>query len=467
VTANYASVYLISGGVNYYLSGTSKSKYTGSGTPWTAENTSPYSLSNNPNSPIWVAQPADPQNVLSGVSPFSFGSRLLYRSYDLKQEQVGIQMYANSFDNAVALLRQLRQILNTAIYSSPCVLAIVGKTNTVYYEIVSASVPEQPDYLQEGSSTNVMFRATITWLRSPFGALLSAGETLINAQTFTTAGSTVTLPSNVVTLGSGKGDLIYEGQPLNIKVTPSTSSSNIGQIWAASIYSQTKATSNSNLTTTAPYVGATFTPTGVQTNNALKLRVIARVTSGSGSTTYGLIMRGAQSSNYGPLYQISGVSPTTASTGLVDFGPIPVDVVRNISPLTGSLSFDFYVNATTGTPNLISAEWILYYDFCKLLPPATDSVTQASGDYAYLNTFREITNLVALPNLTPTMSHMTSGNVLQTPWQVVGTPPRFWSGASLWLQFTDSTGNNTTTGTRAATVTATHGPLYGTLRGAT
>jgi hypothetical protein len=230
------TIWIISGGTNYYLSGGANTQtvYAGSGTPWTSEATSPYELSLNDATPIWIPTPA-PANVLySGGPPFAIGRQPAYRSFDTITEQVGIQMRATTKDNAIALLRQLRKALNPS--ALPAVLAVTGGTNTGYTEIYSADVTERPSYLSEPDG---IFRAVITWTRAPFFGLLSAGEMLVNAVTMNNTGTGT--PDNVESLGTGSGDLINEGSPLNISLTPG--SGTIGQLYAASVLSRTYTTS--------------------------------------------------------------------------------------------------------------------------------------------------------------------------------------------------------------------------------
>lgn len=460
-------VYLISGGVNYYLSGSTKNAYTGSGTPWTAENTTPYRLSLNDGTSIWVPAPAPAVPIFGGGPPFQNGQSLIYRSFANVTEQVGMQMYANSADNAAALLRQLRLILNTTLFSAPCILAIQTGTNTAYYEIYSADVQETSSYLVEGPTTNCAIRATITWTRSFAGGRLSTGETLINAQTYTVADSTVTLPTNLTAFSTGAGDFIYEGGPLNIRVTPTTASSTIGELWAASTFSQAKATINSAL---AQYpstpVSRSINFASALTRTGLKLRIIGRVsnTGGGANTGYYAYIRGALAAGGAYLYSTPGLGafPTIEATGLVDFGEISLDALRAISPLVGSFNVDFHATTYGGrTANLISTETLLYYDFCKITGVGAD---QSVASSLWLNQFSERSGYACVPQ-SPSAVTLTSADTPYSLATVLGTLPRYFSGASLWMNWVSANGDTPTASTRAATVTATHGPLYHTLRG--
>jgi hypothetical protein len=151
------NIWLISGGANYHLAGGSalQTPYSGSGTPWTAQTTSPYELSlNDATGNIWVPLAAPAQAIYGGGPPFRIGQSLVTKSWANVTETVGVQLRATTHNNAVFLLRQLRQILNTALYSVPCVLAVQpdGSTNIAYYEIYNADIQELPNYVYETTS---------------------------------------------------------------------------------------------------------------------------------------------------------------------------------------------------------------------------------------------------------------------------------------------------------------------------
>src|SRR5262249_27246940 len=96
-----------------------------------------------------------------------------------------------------------------------CTLIVTpqGATNIMYAEIYSATVQEDVTWLNPTGGFGE-FHATITWTRSPFFGMVSAGETLLNGVTFTNTGTGVN--NNTQAFATGSGDLIYEGQPLNI-----------------------------------------------------------------------------------------------------------------------------------------------------------------------------------------------------------------------------------------------------------
>lgn len=455
-------VRLIANGVTYYLSNSTGSPVSGGAA--TAAATTPFALLNDG----WAMQAAQPAAAYSGGPPFRLGSTLAYQSYPNTVQSIPLTVSGSSHDNAASLLRNLRQQINQAISGLACVLYYQPSTatNPLYYEVQSGAIQERPDPTNPVRGFAYL-EADMVLTLYPLGGLLSSGETLLNAQTFTVAGSTVTLPTNSFAYSAGAGDFIYEGSPLNIKVTPTTASSDIGELWCASVWAAASATSNNALN--APggtAITALWTPSTALSHNGSKLRVIARVsnTTGGAVSKYYIILRGSSGTGAPAIWSSlsTGISPTIESTGLVDFGPIPVDVFRSISPLTGSITVEFYATKTAGTCTLISVEFLIYTDFCKITGILA---TQASSRYLWLNGFRAKSNQICLPTA-QSATNLTSADALYSPCVLRGQLPRYFSGSSLWMNWLDSTGNNTATGTRAASVTATHGPLWFTMRGA-
>lgn len=453
---------IIAGGVtNYLINSTGTPTPAG---PATAAATTPFALLRDD----WTMQATEPVTAFQGGPPMRNGSPLAYQAYGNTQQSIPFSVQGSTYDTTAAFLRNLHQLINQSISGLPAVLYYQpnGATNPLYFEIQSGAVQERPGPLNPSAGFTYV-EADLMLTLMPFGGRLTSGEALISSQTYTVAGSTVTLPTNNFSLGSGAGDLIFEGSPLNIKITPTTASSNIGELWAANTWAYANATANVALNPPGgAAVTALWTPSVALSHNDSKLRVIARVsnTAGSPNSRYFIILRGSLGTSSPPIWSSSafGVVPTTESTGLVDFGPIPVDIFRSISPLSGSITVEFYATKDAGTCTLISAEFMIYTDFCKI---TNVNVTQSGGQYLWLNGFRAKTNQVCLPTF-QSASNLTSADALYAPGTLRGQLPRYFSGASLWMNWVDSVGNNTTTATRAASVTATHAPLYFAMRGA-
>jgi hypothetical protein len=458
---------LISNGVNYYMAGggTSQVPYAGSGTPWTAQSTTPYELSlNEATGPSYTPAPAPSVPILGGGPPFRLGRSLIAKSYDVVTELVGVQLRATSHDNAVALLRQLRQVLNTTQFSSPCILAVQpdGATNAAYFEILYADVPEKPDYIWETSSGACLFRAVITWTRTigSSGAL----TTLISAATINNRSSGS--PDNIESLGTPVGDLIYEGQPLNLLLDPSAT---VNRVYLATVYERinTSVTDTDTTTTVTNFSGAAATITNARNRAGLKLRILARfdtITNPSKIRVSASILDATGGYTIKNLPQQS--LPSTGSvSGLVDFGYVDVSTLRSTQSATLGIIVSIVLSSSDGTSvtaRLDYVETLLYYTFATI-PDAniggTDAIyIEQTNDYNV--------NSVITPNTRPRI-YRTSPTNWKGALTYRGQLPRAISGASLYLGWmtTTSLTNDTHTTTNTMTTTATHLPLFHSLRG--
>lgn len=454
------TVWLISGGTNYYLSGgaAGQTSYAGSGTPWTAEATSPYELSLNDAVPIWVPAPAAANTIYSGGPPFANGRAPVYRSYDNVTEQVGVQLRATSKDNAIFLLRQLRQVLNTALYSVPCVLAVTGGTNTGYTEIYSADVPETPSYLVEPDG---VFRATITWTRAPFFGISSL-STLINGTSFTNNGT-----NNTASLGALTGDLIYEGQPLNIKIAESNTPFDGRNFYLATYDTHTKTTVNNAAgptTGSSSFTSSTLNVDNIQTNDRLKLRVLARfkTLTNPGKMQFRVTV---QTEGQGRIGLSGWIGPDSSwSTPLLDFGGFDLGLIRSPLASTAKVVLSFEVRSTDGTTSVTATldynEILLYYDFARAV---SNTAVGSASFYQQLIAARARSGGGWLPVFPRLYTADASADRVYEAGVVRGTAPRAYSGASLFLAWTNANDNHTTTA--AAAVTAKMAPLYATIRG--
>lgn len=465
------NIYLISAGVNYYISGggSSQISYAGSATPWTVQTTTPYELAmNDVAGASYTPQAAVREEVYGGGPPFRDGETLIYDSYGNVTETLTIQCRATSHDNAVFLLQQLRKILNTALFSTPCILAFqpTGATNVVYFEIYGADVQETASFVNEEAGVvaagQALVRAVVTWRRSPHGGLLSAGETLINAVTFNNTGTGS--PDNVEAYAAGAGEMIYEGSPLNIKFTPGSGSPS--RVLLSSILSRTYsiASAGSSTTSSATFQSLGAATSGISvasllTNAALKARVLGRFSALSTNAELRLLYGiGANEQRY-----TRPVVPNLGIASIVDFGKLTVSPRLLASVSTGdTLGIQPQVRSTSGTAvavTLTYLEILLYYDFC-LVSGALDTV---GSEYLYLDSYVEKTGYPALPRSPIRAWSYDGSNLLKGPLEIRGTPPRYFSGASLYAAWYSLLSAHSTAAT--AVVTAKHAPLYKTLRG--
>ena len=424
---------LISGGVNYFLNG--RTTYTGSGTPWTAQATTPFLLSLNEETPAWTPAPAPSVPILGGGPPFRNGRSLIAKSYDTVTEQVGIQLYASTYDNAVALLRLLRQVLNTALFDAPCILAVQppNATNIVYSEILYADVAETISYQKERPSGKSIFRAVITWVRSIGSA--GALTTLINGVTVQNRSSGS--PDDVESLGTPVGDLINEGQPLNVQVAPASSSDISQTTYLATVYERVNVSAAESKTTTTNtnYTAVTVTVTNARNRGPLKLRILARFDTFTAASKIRLTVNidyGNGSFTLKTLVTQKPLPSSSATSTLMDFGYVDVTPIRSILASSLTIRVRITLNSSDGTSvtaRLDYIETLLYYTFATItgsIDSASTLVCEAANDYNV--------NSIIVPNSVPRVYvAKTSDGSIHTslPWR--GTLPRAISGASLWL----------------------------------
>jgi len=457
-------VSLISGGTTYYLSGSTNTNYTGSGTPWTAENTTPYRMSWNDGSPIWVPQPSLVQMIYGGGPPFSSVRRPLYRSYDQLTEPIGIQMYANSADNAIFLLNQLRQILNIALYSVPCMLVVQGGTNTGYAEILSADVVETNSYQFLGNTSTHEIRATISWTRTAFFGTASL-TTLFTNTTFTNNGA-----SNTASLGATAGDLLYEGQPLNLKIDgPAASVTGVNKIWLSTCKSRAKTTHTltaSTTTSTSAAASGTITATSLLTNNGINLAVFFRfssITAGNKALIKIDVAVGGTAAT--SAWQTPPVTSGTTMMymGMFNLARLRVPIATSI-PLTYVVSLKS-IDGTSVGYTLDYSESVFAYTVAEVTGRGSVAGYGNGSAVLYSTRAQNLNGTAWLPVQTPIAYSATSGDdTLPDNLETVrGVLPLAYSGASLWAAWIDGTNNHTSTDTLR--ITANHLPLYRTLRG--
>lgn len=435
-------------GVVIHLAG-NKTPFTGGGTPWTSRATSPYQLSmNDATGGIWTPVAPTPLDIYGSGAPYSIGAPLLYQGFDNVQEEMGIHMYATSHNHAVTLLRVLRRVLSTSLTSRPPVLSVQpdGSTNTVYYEITSAVVQESPTFInQEAGAPTKVIRALIRWTRSPFGGRVSSGETILNNVTI--GNSPTATPSNLASLGtSGNGDMVNAGQPMNLLIGSTGSDRDVFLATVASRGSVAPGAVLSAGTT----VTTTATPTAMVGSEGLTLRVLARITNASSNLELRAEVNGA-SGPWVPASISSGV------TVLLDLGGFSLPYLRTLrSGLTPSITVQLRARSSNGsavTGTLATVETLAYYTFCQYFDP--DNTTR-------ITTYLEQTGRPAIP--ISTEAYAEGAGVLLGPVPVIGRPPVYISGASLWIAWRTN-GSNVIVESATTTITATQAPLYHTLRG--
>src|SRR5688572_15972341 len=114
--------------------------WNGTGQPWDTQATSPFKISmNDATGGMYTPTAAAPVDIYSGGPPFRVGSDLAFRSYENVSETIGVQAYATTHDNAVALMRLLKRTLSAALASGPPVLVYQpdGASQAIQFQILS------------------------------------------------------------------------------------------------------------------------------------------------------------------------------------------------------------------------------------------------------------------------------------------------------------------------------------------
>jgi hypothetical protein len=419
------TVAIISEGVTYFLSGPGTTNYTGSGTLWTVESTSPYTLSlNDATGGIWVPTPAPAQVIYGGGPPFSLGKRPLYSGYDTLTEDVGLQLNASTKDTAIALLNQLRNALMTARFSLPPILSIKGGTNTDYYEIYSAHMPENRLYLSEPEG---QWRTVITWVRSPIAGMATL-TTLQNGITVTNSGTGAN--NNTRSLSTLTGDLQYEGEPLNIKLDPVAGGS---YFYFATVYQRVYSVAGAGTTTTSSTSGvaafndATANITDpARTRNGLRLRVMLRCTTISAKAQVQVRLIGNGSSEniwIGPW-----VAPNATTTAQIDVTPqgVPLDFIRRALLTTGDVNVGLVLRSSDGTSvsvNVHSCEYILYYTFCRIdVSSASNQIGTGGLDFLQIEQAQNLNGTAFLPTAGSAYAVTTADGAVVFIWFGIESP---------------------------------------------
>lgn len=461
------TVWIRSEGTNYYLSGggAGQTLYAGSGTPWTAEATTPYELVYGP-VPSYVPTTAPGALVTSPGGAFAWGAALVAVGYDSVTEQIGVQCKATTNDNAIALVRQLQQVVTAGRRSYAPTLAVQGGTNAVYCEILWADVQLAPETPELPAGTLFV---TLTVVRQPHGMPASL-TTLLNGVTFTN-------DDTEQSFGSLTGDLANEGQPLDIDLYGGQLGDGVAgqrRIYAASVVSAIpNATAGTSLVTSS----TSAQPGGVGYNVATPsffagthLRALIRIATPSAN----LEVRAEWQTNQKPFAYGPWVRPTGTQTQLIDLGPLVLSsglrtfLAAATTPQVGwVLQFrSGDGSATSGTAN--RAVWLDAYTFCLLQTESGSTLTPGAGGTQRWALSETKVRDGAARRLVPAISGMTDGGTADTLTAAVvlrGTPPRAFSGAALWLNWQRLNTAHSTSDT--ATVTVAHAPLYRHLRGAT
>jgi hypothetical protein len=464
------NITITSDGVTIYLSGAGE-QYSGSGTPWTAQATSPIEIAmNDLSGSRWTPQAPEIEAIYGGGPPFRYGQAPRYFGIGNVTETIPVQLRATSYDNACALLELLRRHLNTALYSAPCVLAIdpENATNPLYTEISFAKVQEDPRFLNEEKGLHVI-RALITWTRRGFFTPASK-TSIFSATTFTNTGTGAN--NNTQSMGTIVGDYRYLGQPMRLYLTGGDLSSLTAcarKIYMSTVKSRSyteRSDAISTSSTSGVQVGSGITVTN-QNDAGIKVRILARMDSMASNLE--LQARVFHGSNV-PIFTSKWIDRDTFSSPFLDFGgfEIPWGTKQyNASIASSDLSIQILARSSDGigaTGTLDYVETLFYYTFGSIEYDSTE--TLQSGSSLAFSTVEIEAGAGMVRTITPPLAIWvsTSNGKIQENLILKGQVPKAIKGASLYLSWiADSLGHDETD---TIQVTAEYAPMYHTLRGA-
>lgn len=434
-------------------------------TPWVVLNTD------------WTPVAAVPVSVWSGGPPFTPGRRLAYQSYDDVTERVPLMLDATSHDDAANEVQVLRQLIGQVTAVAPLILEIKpsGSTNSMYAEVKAASLQETPDLLIAPVAGALRLHVALTWVRTPFFGTISSGETLLNAVAYTNTGTGT--PDNIAAYSAGSGDLIAQGQPLNIQFDPPTNEVVAGLYLASvasAIYDATGAGAKSS-SSSLQMASISVDCSALMANVGLKCRVLIRIDAVSANARLRVIITSATN---GPIFASNRypyVDPPGLNNDLVDMGSFDLSWLRRARGMTApSLLFQPYLYSSDGanaTCTYSYVEILFYYDFCvvDLTDPQNGGVhTFGANEVALIDAFAEQTNYPCLPHPSPQALILdTSSADPIIVGAIRGAAPSYYTGASLWAAWWSGTEiGRSHDMTDTAAFTATHAPLWLTFRGA-
>ena len=434
--------------------------WNGTSTPWTSQTTTPFRLAMNDDSgaPPWTPQAARPEEQYSGGAPFGDGAHLAYRTTPNMQQTLPLQIYADTYDHAVTLKQMLLQQLNTARIVAPGILAFQpdGASQAIYTEIYSAHIQETAAFINKEAGRGVL-RCAVSLICAPFFSLLGAGESVFTATTFTN-GTPQSFPT------TKRGDLVLEGQPLNLALSFAAAVTQ-PVLHLASVYTGAGGTAGAGTYDVGP--GATHTDTAVGSDVALvnarsregiTLRMVARVSAITANARLTLTLTDGARVVYQSPYP---VAPLSTSDRFIDFGGIDMSLARLING-AGNVNLRVRVTITSADGALASFTLVdmgywFYFEWCKLI--TAGGIT--TSEQLQISCFQELTARPTVPYpIASAVLYNTTTQYLTNKIEIRGTLPRMRTDASLLLAWNAAT-------TATATVTATHAPLWRSLGGAT
>lgn len=415
----------------------------------------------------WTPQSAAPLPIWGGGPPFTPGRQLAYQSYDDVTERIPLLLDATSHDDAANELQLLRQEIGLITQQYPVLLEIKpsGSTNSMHASVKNAWIQEAPDLLIVPVAGALRLHVNLMIVRSPFFGLVGpTGETVINAQSI--AGQAWTgSPDNRVNFTTGSGDLISEGQPLNLTLTNATGSTiSDAEIYLGTIANMTLTSSAQSVTTSSTTganaaSGNTITVgTVLDATQALKMRLLAATSSIGGSNVEFRLKCYVGSSSPAPFYTGPWIAPQ-ANSWRYDAGTVPSNLFKSTGLSTMYVLLEARsTNGASASVTLSDIFVVYYYTLCKISGLA--SILNSTG-VVHVRGFAATSGRALLPLRRAEAYLLNSGS--QTYYgRVDGVAPVYIANGLLWLYTATAAGLPLTT---TFTATAIQAPLWRTFRG--
>ena len=471
-----------------FLNGPGGQPYTGSGTPWTVQGTSPYRLAmNDATGPRWTLAAADSGMVFGGGAPFMLGGAApLYTATGDVTETIPLQVYANTLDRAIFLVRQLQYILagiGDATWSVLLGMKPDTTTNTAYFEIKAGFVQETPHFINDELGRKCI-RANMTIVRAPY-ALPSSLTTLINNAVFTNVGTgannnTQSLGINTFSGTTTDGDRTLSGQPMNLKLANGTTSAAY-RIWLATVLERVYTSVNVAKTTSTAadwalsaanvtLSGSLYYRTGIKgrllarfktLTNLSKMVFEATIYDNSGSTAGMQLL---------PTKQLMYPDGPSATAVFIDFGWFDLSLLRRnqLGTTAPKISVNFRLLSSDGTSVTATLDYfevLEYWDFCRIDPASSGIFTVSSSFTMYVETVQNLNQTAYIPTRPPLAYFTAAANDQPVdPRLVRGRLPRARQGGSLYVAWVDSSYSHDSTNT--IRITVQNAPQFATYRGA-
>lgn len=464
-----SDIRFIISGTNYrfaYGATTAPTAYTGSGTPWTVQSTTPFKLRMEG---IWAPKAAEPDRSYAPAPAGGGALAVNAVSYALIEETIPIAIQGTTPAARATALRALRRALAIGLNRRAVILAfevndVSSGMSPVYFEVLHADVQTDArtltgEFQQTATADGRRsLWATITLTRRPLGGILQGTdtpETVANAAALSNVQG-----GNTVLITPSRGDLINDGQPLNLTITPAAGVTALRYYLATIAGNEVDTTGWGSTALSSSFASlgvATFSGSNLATlltQYPVTARLFVRLSAISSSAGLRCLLSLAGGSTYHTV-DLSGNVGTVNGT-LFDCGDIPIPIAPGPG-IAGNPDLRVDVRAAgSGNATVGYVEIILYYDYC-VIPGASTSSTVSLELASYpVNDGR-----VMLPFEQPQAFTTTGGTQVRQPLQILGSAPRARNGASLWLYGTrDDTWPGTHNTSDSYTVNAYSAPLY-------